>query len=144
MWPYAKAQPFFKLLIFSSMNMKVECIDDLCNEHQATLNRDLNGVLAPNPHSDCNVGIKCLSSHQRQTLIIGDQHFFICKSLHDQLLTVQYGLKAPDEHFLRSQKWQTKAFFSPLGSRIFFFFVFTIRILCFFVCVGFWRFCERL
>lgn len=61
------------------MNMKVECIDDLCNEpYQAILNRDLNGVSAPNPHSDCSVGIKCLSSHQRQTLIIGDQHFFIC------------------------------------------------------------------
>lgn len=39
--------------------------------------------------------------------------FFICKSLHDQLLTAQYSLTAPDEHLLRSQKWQTKAFFSP-------------------------------
>lgn len=41
MWPYAKAQPFSKLLVFSSMNMKVQCIDDLSNEpYQATLKRD--------------------------------------------------------------------------------------------------------
>jgi len=41
MCPYAKAQPFSKLLEFSSMNMKVQCIEDLCNEpYQATLKRD--------------------------------------------------------------------------------------------------------
>lgn len=125
MWPYAKAQPFSKLLIFSSMNMKVECIDGLCNEpYQATLNRDLNGFSAPNTHSDCSVGIKCLSSHQRQTLIIGDQHFFHLQVFAWSVTDSTIRSEGPRWAFPTLTKVADQSFLLPPGKSYFLFLCF--------------------
>ncbi len=104
--------------------MKVECTGNLCNNpYRTTLKRDFQ----------LQRHILIVVWELNVYRVIRDRHsslvinlFFTCKSLHDQLLTAQYGLTAPDEHLLCSQKWQTKAFFFPQGTRIFFLFVLSL------------------